>query len=62
MATYEKAAKFARKHLGEEHSLVLNLEGVVKNEREGKESFEKKGGKKRGIENDRVEKMRNTYK
>ena len=42
--------------------MVLNLEGVVKNAREGKESVEKKGGKKRGIENDRVEKMRNTYK
>ena len=42
IATYEKACKFAKKHLGEEHSLSQNLDNVLRNALEGKENTEKK--------------------
>lgn len=61
MATYEKAAKFAKTHLGEEHSLTQNLENVLKNAQDGKFNLERKGERRRMENKEKVENMRKTY-
>lgn len=61
IATYEKAANFAKVHLGQEHSLAQNLENVLKNAIDGKFTAEKKGDRRRGENKEKMENMRKTY-
>lgn len=61
LATYEKAVKFAKTHLGEDHSLVQNLENVLRNAQESKSNQIKKNDKKRTENRDKVDTMKRTY-